>query len=221
MGEPGRLAAPLPSAITGLVLAGGAARRMGGADKGLQCFQGQPLAQRAALRLVPQVARVLISANRHLDVYRRWDWPVITDLPGHASQGPLAGILAGLAACTTPWLACVPCDVPHFPIDLVARLAAQVEQAKGTLVVYATAPDGPTPHTPARRHPTCCLLHTALRQPLASYLQDGGRRLDAWMRSQPHAEVCFDDAGAFVNLNTLADLVSAEQSPRPSPDQAG
>jgi len=186
---------------------------MGGADKGLQGFQGQPLAQRAALRLAPQVAQVLISANRHLDVYRRWDWPVITDLPGHLSQGPLAGILAGLAACTTPWLACVPCDVPHFPVDLVARLAAQVEQNEGALVVYTTTPDGSMPGTAARRHPTCCLLHTTLRQPLMAYLQDGGRRLDAWMRSQPHAEAWFDDAGAFANLNTLADLASAEQSP--------
>lgn len=209
------LSTPVMPSITGLVLAGGGARRMGGVDKGLQLFHGQPLARRAAQRLAPQVGRVMISANRHLEVFRSWDWPVVTDLPEHASQGPLAGILAALCVCTTPWLACVPCDVPHFPHDLVARLAAK---ARGALVVYATAPneisgtDGPD-----RRHPTCCLLHASLRQPLANYLSEGGRRLDAWMRSQPHAQVHFDNAGAFVNLNTLDDLAGAERST----DQAG
>lgn len=198
--------------ICGLVLAGGAGRRMGGADKGLQLFDGEPLAQRAARRLARQVDRLWISANRHLDVYAGWGWPVLADAPEHRDRGPLAGLLAGLSACPTAWLACVPCDVPHFPLDLVARLAAA---APGHQVVYATTPDPTHPEGPPRRHPTCCLLHVDLRAPLARHLHDGGRRLDAWMRSVAHAEVGFDDPAAFANLNTLTDLVQAQTPAQP------
>lgn len=197
--------------ISGVVLAGGTGRRMGGVDKGLQRFHGRPLALHAAQRLAPQVAHVMISANQHLDAYREWGWPVLMDLPEHASQGPLAGMLAALDVCQTPWLACVPCDVPLFPIDLVRRLAADAHTVP---LVYACAPDrSAQPAATPRRHPTCCLLHRSLRATLAAYLRAGGRRLDAWMRSQPHAEVRFDDAEAFANLNTAADLAQAEQRP--------
>lgn len=197
--------------VCGLVLAGGAGRRMGGVDKGLQPFDGEPLAQRAARRLAHQVDRLWISANRHLDVYAGWGWPVLTDAPEHPDRGPLAGLLAGLSACPTAWLACVPCDVPHFPLDLVARLAAA---APGHQVVYATAPDPAHPEGRARRHPTCCLLHVDLRAPLARHLHAGGRRLDAWMGSVPHAEVAFGDPAAFANLNTLTDLAQAQAQPQ-------
>jgi molybdopterin-guanine dinucleotide biosynthesis protein A len=50
--------------ITGVVLAGGMGRRMGGADKGLQDLRGQPLVACAIDRLAPQVDHLLISANR-------------------------------------------------------------------------------------------------------------------------------------------------------------
>lgn len=192
------------------MLAGGAARRMGGLNKGLQCFHGQPLARRAAERLAPQVSQVMISANGDLDTFGRWGWRVISDSERHRDHGPLAGMLAGLEACTTPWLVCVPCDVPHFPVDLVSRLA---ERAGSALVVYAATPADPDASAPPRRHPTCCLLSRLLCQPLNDYLTNGGRRLDAWMRSQPHAEVVFDNGHAFANLNTLAELVSAQSGP--------
>ena len=198
---------PERAAIAGLVLAGGQGRRMGGVDKGLQPFLGVALARRAAERLAPQVAALSISANRHLARYRSWNWPVLQDDPRYLDCGPLAGMLAGLRASTLPWLACVPCDVPQVPLDLVPRLAAATATRQ---VVFASAPDPEQPGGPLRRHPTCCLLHHSLQPALTAYLQGGGRRLDAWMRSLPHAEVAFDDAAAFANLNTLSDLDAAE-----------
>lgn len=205
MADPG----PAATAIAGLVLAGGQGRRMGGLDKGLQLYQGVPLALHAARRLATQVSAVSLSANRHLDQYRAWGWPVQPDDAPHQGNGPLAGMLTGLRHCPLPWLACVPCDVPRFPLDLVTRLAAQARQA--VLVVYATAPSsaGGADAAP-RRHPTCCLLHRSLAAPLEQYLSAGGRRLDAWMRSLPHAEVPFDDGEAFANLNTTTDLDAAQ-----------
>lgn len=195
----------LPVTVTaGLVLAGGEGRRMEGRDKGLQTYNAEALALRAARRLARQVPTVLISANRHLAEYRAWGYPVVQDDERHRGRGPLAGMLAGLKASPGPWLACVPCDVPHFPNDLVSRLA---RAAAGQQVVFAAAGESPPPSdTLPRRHPTCCLLHRSLIEPLEHYLDAGGRRIDAWMREQAHAEVQFDEAQAFANLNTLAEL---------------
>lgn len=60
----------LDEVITGVVLAGGKARRMGGADKGLLELNGKPLWRHVADALAPQLATVVISANRHLDIYQ-------------------------------------------------------------------------------------------------------------------------------------------------------
>ena len=103
------------SDITGLILAGGRGSRMGGVDKGLQDHLGVPLALHALRRLAPQVGTVMINANRNLDVYASMGVPVWPDeIPDYA--GPLAGMLAGLAHCETPYLATVPCDTPNFPL---------------------------------------------------------------------------------------------------------
>ena len=100
-----------PSHITGLILAGGRGSRMGGVDKGLQTHLGMPLAMHAMLRLAPQVGEVMINANRNLSAYESMGaavWPdALSDYPG-----PLAGFLAGLEHCATPFLATVPCDSP-------------------------------------------------------------------------------------------------------------
>lgn len=107
------MVAPTPHNITGWVLAGGQAQRMGGVDKGLQLFQGQALALRAAKRLQTQVHIVKLNANRHLSDYASWGYEVHPDsLSGYA--GPLAGMLTGLQHCDTEWLLCVPCDSPFF-----------------------------------------------------------------------------------------------------------
>src|SRR5450432_4054443 len=99
--------------ITGLVLAGGRGSRMGGVDKGLQNFRGMPLAMHALLRLQAQVGETLLNANRNIAAYESMGVPVWPDaVPDY--PGPLAGFLAGLERCETPYLAIVPCDSPLF-----------------------------------------------------------------------------------------------------------
>ncbi len=183
--------------VTGLVLAGGAGRRVGGADKGLLDYRGRPLVVHVIERLAPQVATLIISANRNLDVYRRLGYPVIADASADqlGRLGPLAGIAAGLAACTTPWLVVCPCDGPHLPTDLVARLlAAAGDQA---LAIAATA-EGP--------QPTFMLCRPALLPALERYLAHGERRVGLWCRQQRAVECRFDDATAFANINRPEDL---------------
>ena len=111
----------MKATITGVILAGGQGRRMGGADKGLQELGGRPMAAHVLERLAPQVGAVLISANRNLERYAELGCPVLPDtLDGYA--GPLAGLQAALAQATTPLLVTAPCDSPFLPADLVARL---------------------------------------------------------------------------------------------------
>jgi molybdenum cofactor guanylyltransferase len=114
--------------ITGLVLAGGRGSRMGGIDKGLQVLGTRTLVEHALERLRPQVSALAINANRHLEAYARFGVPVWPDAEADY-PGPLAGMLAGLQACTTEWLVTVPCDTPALPPDLVARLFAAAQAA--------------------------------------------------------------------------------------------
>jgi len=201
--------------ITGLVLSGGEGRRMGGVDKGLVLHHGRPLARHAAERLAPQVGSVMISANRRLDDYAAWGFPVHPDtLPG--SPGPLAGLLSGLVHCPTPWLVSVPCDVPGFPTDLVARLSAAIGPTQADAVIAGTSdstlrvPHGGVATGSPRSHPVFCLVRTALRDKLADYLASGERRFSGWLCSVNTEIVLFDDTAAFSNANTLAELLSLQ-----------
>ena len=179
--------------ITGLVLAGGLGRRMGGADKGRLPWRGRPLAAHAIERLAPQVGALAISANRNTDAYAAFGVPVLADtLPG--ALGPLAGVLAGMRHAATPWLAVVPCDAPRFPADLVARLAAGRGDAP---LAYARA---------GRTHPVFCLVPTALADALERSLVAGDRRVERWLQASGGVAVDFDDAAAFANLNTPENL---------------
>jgi molybdopterin-guanine dinucleotide biosynthesis protein A len=189
------------SHMTGLVLAGGRGTRMGGVDKGLQAFHGQPLARHALERLRPQVGGLVLSANRHLNDYAAFGVPVWPDADAEFA-GPLAGMLAGLAHCTTPYLATVPCDAPLFPLDLVARLAAVNAD-----IVVASAPDDTGVQRP---QPVFCLLRTDLRDSLAAFLAAGGRKVGQWMAQHHCARVPFGDAQAFFNANTLVELAKIQ-----------
>jgi len=186
--------------ITGLILAGGRATRMGGVDKGLQIYRGIPLAMHALLRLSPQVGHVLINANRNLAAYDSMGVPVWPDaLPDFA--GPLAGFLAGLERCETPYLVSVPCDSPLFPEDLVARLSQGLVEADAEIAMAKThEADG------EQVQPVFCLMKATLMESLVRFTHEGGRKIDRWTAQHRCAEVLFDDAQAFVNANTLAEL---------------
>lgn len=186
--------------ITGLVLAGGLGRRMGGIDKGLAPLAGRPLVAHVLERLEPQVGPLLINANRSPEAYAGFGLPVVADhTPDYA--GPLAGLEAGLAACATPWLAWVPCDAPGFPADLVARLAAWVV-AHDRPIAFAGAGD--------QRHPVFGLIRRDCLNSLSAYLQSGGRRMQGWLLDQGAVICPFapapDGSDPFANLNTPDDL---------------
>jgi molybdopterin-guanine dinucleotide biosynthesis protein A len=211
-----------PADITGCVLAGGRGMRMGGVDKGLQPFLGQPLAAQALARLAPQVGRLMVNANRHGEEYAglgaRFGAPVWPDAES-GYPGPLAGMLSGLVHCETPWLACVPCDTPLFPADLVARLGRAALAARpGADIAIAhgwEASPGTDPHA-LRAQPVFCLLRASLRDSLQAFIRSGGRKIDAWTAQHRSVAVHFDQDGdsllAFANANTLQELQALERA---------
>ena len=186
--------------ITGLILAGGRGSRMGGVDKGLQNHNGMPLAMHALLRLQMQVGSVMINANRNLGAYESMGVPVWPDaLPDY--PGPLAGFLAGLEHCETPYLVTVPCDTPGFPLDLVERLAAALEAENADIAMAATVENGQR-----QVQPVFCLMKASLMESLVQFTQSGQRKIDRWTAQHRCVEVVFDVAAAFFNANTLDEL---------------
>ena len=202
-----------PGQITAVVLAGGRGSRMGGVDKGLQNFNGTPLALHSLLRLQMQsgglVGEVMVNANRNLAAYEAFGVPVWPDTLGDF-PGPLAGFLTALERCETPYLLTVPCDTPLFPFDLAERLANALA-SEGADIAMAAAPeeDGQM-----RTQPVFCLIRTDLLASLAVFVQGGGRKIDSWTGQHKTAVVSFDrpsdDPKAFFNANTLAELQALE-----------
>ena len=204
-----------PQDITGLILAGGRGSRMGGVDKGLQNFNGMPLALHTLTRLQMGggVGHVMINANRNLAAYESFGASVWPDgLADYA--GPLAGFLTGLERCETPYLVTVPCDTPLLPLDLVPRLA-QALQAQDAEIAMAAAPEiSKDGSVQVRTQPVFCLLRVELLEDLMQFTQGGGRKIDAWTALHKTVIVPFDLPGdspqAFFNANTLAELRQLE-----------
>lgn len=201
---------PTPANLTGLVLAGGRGTRMGGVDKGLQTLHGEPLALHVVRRLAPQTGAMLISANRHPEVYAALGAPfgatvvadTLADFPG-----PLAGLLAGLRAARTAFVLSAPCDSPGLPADLAARLAQALDAQQADIAtVTTTDASGKT-----SIHPVFALLRTSLADDLSAFLEAGERTVRAWYARHRTVEVAFPDERAFYNINSLQELAELER----------
>ncbi len=188
--------------LTGVLLAGGRAERMGGRDKGLLPLAGEPLIAHGVRRLRPQVSELLISANRHQEVYQTYGCRVIGDRRDQRFRGPLAGVLAALDAAETPYLLTAPCDSPLLPPDYAARMWAALEREQAAASV-AYGED--------RWQPVFALLSVALRDDLAVWLAAEPGGVGRWLHRHQPARVEFaDDAALFRNINTPEDLARLE-----------
>lgn len=179
-------------AISGLVLAGGLARRMGGIDKGLVVLAGKPMIEHVLAGLAPQVGRVLINANRNLEQYGGYGYEVVSDtLEGYL--GPLAGALSALEVIDTEFLLTVPCDSPLVAPDLAGRMYAALRLRQADLAVA---------HDGRRQQPVFLLLKRGLAADLEAYLASGERKIDRWFARHRVAEADLSDRpDSFINVN--------------------
>ena len=189
------------SNLTAIILAGGHGSRMGGLDKGLVSFDNNPLISYAINAVNPQVSEIIISANRSISQYGQFGYKVIKDeMVG--GLGPLAGIYTGLLNCKTEYLISIPCDTPFLPGNLATNLITSINEKNC---------NGAIPYTKLNSekklfHPTVMLLRTELKKSLASYLNNGGRKIKIWTDAENFCEVLFDNEKYFENFNTLDDL---------------
>lgn len=181
--------------IAAVILAGGRATRMGGADKGLIEYRGRKLIEHVIDRIAPQVEDIVISANRNLDAYSGLGFRVVAD-DRPDLLGPLAGLAAAMQQTSLPWVLSVACDLPNLPLNLVRRLRAALGENH---VAIAATSDG--------RQNVVALYRRDVATALQNYLGGGGRKVADWQSSLASTTVRFDDTAAFANINSPADLV--------------
>jgi molybdenum cofactor guanylyltransferase len=192
----------IASHITGVVLAGGRATRMGGVDKGLLQLAGRPMVEYVIEAFKSQVNNIIINANRNQEVYAAYGYPVISDLLG-GFCGPLAGIASAMQYAHTPYIVTAPCDSPFVPGNLTQKLyhAMTTDQVEISVA-----------HNGERLQPVFALLKCELLPSLLSYLNAGERKIDSWYARHTLAIVDFSDqSDAFININTAEEIKTIER----------
>ena len=194
--------------VTGVLLAGGQSRRMGGGDKGLLELAGRPMLGHVICRLGAQVGAIVINANGDASRFAAFGLPVVPDtIDGFV--GPLAGVLAGMrwSAANAPdarWIVTAAGDAPLLPGDLVAQLMAAVASRPGSIALAQSH---------GELHPVIGLWPVALADDLEEQLRGGVRKVLHWTDRHgtvpvpfPPARVCGIDIDPFFNANTPQEL---------------
>ena len=197
------------TAVVGVLLAGGQARRMGGGDKCLRPLGEATILEHVVARGRPQVATLVLNANGDPDRFAAFGLPVVADVV-EGFAGPLAGVLTGMEWARTQrpdglWIATIATDTPFFPSDLVARMLNAVERGGADL---ACASSG------GRAHPVFGLWPVRYADDLrAAMIEEGIRKVDVWTARHRLIEVPFatDPIDPFFNTNRPEDLAEAER----------
>ena len=179
--------------VSCIILCGGKSSRMQGKDKGLQSYQGKPLLTHVIDKLKSQVDDIIISANRNIDKYDTFGFPVRADITS-TFDGPLAGIAAATPACKHDWIMVVPCDMPDLPSDLVSKMSGHLSEAR--LITISSD----------KRMQLVFLMHRSLTESISRYLHAGENKVMNWVASQNSTMLDLEDRQAFKNINTLDQL---------------
>jgi molybdopterin-guanine dinucleotide biosynthesis protein A len=182
-------------ALAGVVLAGGAGRRMGGA-KALAELDGRPLLHRplAALRAVADEVAVVAKPDTALPALPGggavWLEP---DEPRH----PITGVVEALRRAGGRAVLVVALDLPLVDAGLLRRIA--VAPAAGAPAVV--------PRADGRLQPLCARYEPAALAALERF--DPTARVTDLVAALAPAILDVADAGAFLNVNTPEDLTRA------------
>lgn len=185
--------------VTVVILAGGQSKRMQVQNKATVLFEGKPLITHVIDRMKTQVKHIVINTHRNQKDFEIFHLPLIDDILD-IQEGPLLGILTSLQAIKTDWIQFVPCDTPNLPSDLIAILMKEVEAEK-TLVAVPETSDG--------FQSTCLLCHSSTLNNLQIFFNQGGRKIEDWIRQLAFSIVQFNDKSQFLNVNTQEELKKA------------
>jgi len=185
--------------VTVVILAGGQSKRMQVQNKATVLFEGKPLITHVIDRMKTQAKHIVINTHRNQKDFEIFHLPLIDDILD-IQEGPLLGILTSLQAIKTDWIQFVPCDTPNLPSDLIAILMKEVEAEK-TLVAVPETSDG--------LQSTCLLCHSSTLNNLQIFFNQGGRKIEDWIRQLAFSIVQFNDKSQFLNVNTQEELKKA------------
>ncbi len=182
--------------ICTLILAGGRGSRMQHQDKGLIEWRGKPLIEHCLSHVKSDC--VMISANRNIERYQRYGYPVIEDELSDF-QGPLAGLLAAMHRTDKDYILMLPCDSPEPPTDLQSKLFNCMQQQQAHCAICN---DG------QRLQPLFSLIATQYQHELADFLHSGQRKVGVFFDSINPAICDFSNqAKHFYNFNRVEDLL--------------
>lgn len=187
--------------VTGVILAGGLARRMNNQDKGLINYKGRPMVSYAIAALTSVADQSIINANRNREQYETFGLTVVADQTD-TFDGPLAGVLTAMLNTNADVLVVIPCDSPLIKAEHLQRLlATRAENDADVAVAF----DG------ERLHPVFLAIKTSLQSSLQDYLASGQRKLDRWLEQQKMVKADFSkEPEIFTNINTLTELSELE-----------
>ena len=185
--------------VTVVILAGGQSKRMQVQNKATVLLEGKPLITHVIDRMKTQAKHTVINTHRNQKDFEIFHLPLIDDILD-IQEGPLLGILTSLQAIKTDWIQFVPCDTPNLPNDLIAILMEEVEAEK-TLVAVPETSDG--------LQSTCLLCHSSTLNNLQIFFNQGGRKIEDWIRQLAFSIVQFNDESQFLNVNTQEELKKA------------
>ena len=197
--------------ITGVLLAGGLARRMGGGDKCLLRLDGERILERVIARAKPQVETLVLNANGDPSRFAEFELPVVGDVMGDFA-GPLAGILTGMEWARsespgTKWLVSFATDAPFLPCDMVVRFLTAAEHEHAEIVCAISA---------QRTHPVFALWSLDLKDELkTAMINEGIRKIDNWTARYKITHVDFEfgpgEYDPFFNVNRPENLDEAKR----------
>lgn len=194
----------MPPHVSGVILAGGKSRRMGGSPKALIPFGERPLIQHIVETLGTVLPDCLLVTNSP-ELYGFLGLPMVGDVfPGGASLG---GIYSGLAEVPGAAALCVACDMPFLSAGLIAYLAARAGEA-----------DVVIPEAAGELQPLHAVYGKACLPPMERRLRAGQLKVIGFFEEVrvlriPEETVARFEAPAlaFMNLNAPDDLVRARE----------
>jgi molybdopterin-guanine dinucleotide biosynthesis protein A len=119
--------------MTGIILSGGAGRRMGGREKAFLTLDGETFIQRKIRLLKPLFDELLVIVNR-AELYSGIEADILEDeTPG---DGPLMGMYTGLKASSSDINFITSVDSPFVHTGLVEYLLSEIEDRDAHVPVW-------------------------------------------------------------------------------------
>lgn len=172
--------------------------RIGG-RKAMTLLAGRPMVAHVANLLEPTVAGLAVAGGA--EAAFALGVPNLDD-PPDVARGPLAGVLSALewgATRGAEWIVTAPCDTPLLPAGFATRI---LKEAKDADAAFAQTEDGP--------HPLVCAWRCSAAGELRRTLASGHPPVRSILHQLDAAKVWFEEADAFMNINTPEELKLAE-----------